>query len=104
MGIVDLKTVIAAVKSLRSFTESKRECFDVYEQQGAEKSNTAEYMQLCNRRRNVRLMALDRIIPGKIPEAQTESPPQPPAQKFYIHFTYFLPATSLLAHWTSGNT
>ena len=55
----DMKAAVASVKSLKSFVETKGECFNGYERQGAEKSGTTEYVQTRQRRRNVRLNPLD---------------------------------------------
>jgi len=54
------------VKSLKTFVESKRNCFQEYEKEGIKKSGTAEYVQKRQRRRNVRLDPLDQprqIVP-----------------------------------------
>ena len=47
------------MKSLRTFVESKRDCFAEYESKGADISATTEYVQMRTRRQNVRLQPLD---------------------------------------------
>ena len=47
------------VKSLNTFVESKRDCFQEYEKEGIEKSGTTEYIQKRERQRNVGLHPLD---------------------------------------------
>ena len=42
---LDLNTAVATVKSLKCSVETKRECFNEHERQGAEKSDTTEYVQ-----------------------------------------------------------
>jgi len=44
---------------LKTFVESKRDCFKEYEKEGIEKSGTTEYIQRRQRRRNVRLDPLN---------------------------------------------
>ena len=78
---LDLNTAVAAIKSLKSFVEQKRECFDAYEAQGEEKSGTTTYVQITQRQRNVRLNPLDY---GRGPEANFS-----PSQKFRV--ANFLP-------------
>ena len=56
---LDLNSAVAAVKSLRTFIESKRDRFEEYEKEGGVKSGTTEYVQRRQRRRNVRLDPLD---------------------------------------------
>ena len=56
---LDLNTAVATVKSLRTFVESKRDCFAEYESKGADISGTTEYVQTRTRRQNVRLQPLD---------------------------------------------
>ena len=51
---LDLNTAVAAIKSMKSFVEQKRECFDAYEAQDEEKSGTISYVQITQRQRNVR--------------------------------------------------
>lgn len=63
---LDLNSAVAAVKSLKSFVQSKRDCFSDYEREGANKSGTTEYVQTRPRQRNVRLTPLDY---GRTPEA-----------------------------------
>ena len=63
---LDLNSAVKAVKSLKTFVESKRNCFQEYEKEGIKKSGTAEYVQKRQRRRNVRLDPLDQprqIVP-----------------------------------------
>ena len=55
----DLNSAVAAVKSLRTFIESKRARFEEYEKEGGVKYGTTEYAQRRQRRRNVRLDPLD---------------------------------------------
>ena len=52
---LDLNSAVAAVKSLRTFIESKRDRFEEYEKEGGVKSGTTEYVQRRQRRRNVKL-------------------------------------------------
>ena len=78
---LDLNTAIAAIKSLKSFVEQRRECFDAYEAQGEEKSGTTSYVQITQRQRNVRLNPLDY---GRWPEANFS-----PSQRFRV--AKFLP-------------
>ena len=56
---LDLNSAVAAVKSLRTFIESKRDRFEEYEKEAGVKSRTTEYVQRRQRRRNVRLDPLD---------------------------------------------
>ena len=56
---LDLNSAVAAVKSLRTFIESKRDRFEEYEKEGGIKSGTTEYVQRRQRRRNVRLDPLN---------------------------------------------
>ena len=42
---LDLNSAVAAVKSLRTFIESKRDRFEEYEKEGGVKSGTTEYVQ-----------------------------------------------------------
>jgi len=66
---------VATMKSLKTFVELKRECFNEFEWQQAEKSGTTEDVQACQCRRNVRLNPWDY---GLTPEAELS-----PLQKFH---------------------
>ena len=57
--------------------EQKRDCFQAYEEQGAEKSGTTSYAETRRRQRNVRLNPLDY---GREPEADLS-----PSRKFRVH-------------------
>ena len=70
----DLNAAMETVKSLKSFVETKHECFNEYERQGAEKSGTTEYVQTRHRRRDVQLNPLDY---GRASEAELS-----PSQRF----------------------
>ena len=63
---IDLNTAVATVTALKTFVESKRDCFTEFETKGAETTGTTEYVQARAHRRNVRLIPLDY---GKAPEA-----------------------------------
>lgn len=52
---MDLNSAVAALQSLKTFVESKRECFEEYEDEGMVKSGQTEYVNKRERRRNVRL-------------------------------------------------
>ena len=63
---LDLNSAVKAVKSLKTFVESKRNCFQECEKEGIKKSGTAEYIQKRQRRRDVWLDPLDQprqIVP-----------------------------------------
>lgn len=64
-----LHSAVAAIKSLKSFVESKRDLFEEYEEKAQEISQTKEYAQERTRQRmkNVRLNPLEY---GKAPETQ----------------------------------
>jgi len=51
---LDLNTAISAIKSLKNFVQSKRDNFDQYEKQGAEISETTDYLKHRKRQRNNR--------------------------------------------------
>ena len=53
-----LSSAVAAIKSMKTFVESKRDCFKEYEKEGIEKFRTTEYVE----RRQPRLDQLDQPI------------------------------------------
>ena len=73
---LDLNTAVAAVISLKSFVESRRECYTEYEEKGAKLSGTTEYKQTVTRQR-IRSVRLNPLDYGQAQEAQLS-----PAQKF----------------------
>jgi hypothetical protein len=56
---VVLYSTVEALKSLRSFVDSKREKFEEYEEAARKLSDTDNYIQTRSRSRNVRLNPLD---------------------------------------------
>jgi len=56
---LDLNTAVAALKSLHSFVNEKRETFHDYEKKGKEISGTNDYVKTRERSRSVRLNPLD---------------------------------------------
>nr|XP_047141248.1 uncharacterized protein LOC124816200 [Hydra vulgaris] len=56
---LDLNTAISAIKSLKNFFQAKRDNFDQYEKQGAEISETTDYLKHRKRQRNIRLNPID---------------------------------------------
>jgi hypothetical protein len=75
--ILDLNTAVAALKSLKFFVESKRDCFSEYESQGKKKSGTAAYQLKRPRKYNVMLNPLD--------YAQAPAAELSPSEKFRVH-------------------
>ena len=67
LELISCNTAVSAVKSLRSFVESKRECFSHYEQLLAELSGVTEYEPVRHRKHNVTLKPLDY---SQVPEAE----------------------------------
>jgi len=65
---LDINTAVACLRSLSSFIQLKRDCFDECERRGIEKTGSSNYVQTHTplRRRNVRLTPLDY---GQAPEA-----------------------------------
>ena len=53
---------MATVKSLKRYVDTKLECFNEYERQGAEKSGTTEYVQTRQRRRYVQTRQRRRYV------------------------------------------
>lgn len=76
-----LNCAVASIKSLATFVQSKRECFNEYEQRAAELTGTLEYKTVRQRVRNVRLKPLDY---SNAPAAQLT-----PSEKFRVE--NFLP-------------
>ncbi|XP_065664481.1 uncharacterized protein LOC136086134 [Hydra vulgaris] len=56
---LDLNTAISAIKSLKNFVQAKRDNYDQYEKQGAEISETTDYLKHRKRQRNIRLNPID---------------------------------------------
>ncbi|XP_065667646.1 uncharacterized protein LOC136087944 [Hydra vulgaris] len=56
---LDLNTAISAIKSLKNFVQAKRDNFDQNEKQGAEISETTDYLKHRKRQRNIRLNPID---------------------------------------------
>ncbi|XP_065651224.1 uncharacterized protein LOC136079416 [Hydra vulgaris] len=56
---LDLNTAISTIKSLKNFIQAKRDNFDQYEKQGAEISETTDYLKHRKRQRNIRLNPID---------------------------------------------
>lgn len=78
---LNLNTAVSALKSLKSFIQAKRDNFDYYEKQGAELSNTTDYLKHRKRQRNIRLNPIDF---NKTPDSNLT-----PSKKFKIQ--NFLP-------------
>ena len=53
---LDLNAAVAMVVSLKRFVEAKRETFTEYKRHGATLSGTSDYVQTCQRPRNVRML------------------------------------------------
>jgi hypothetical protein len=70
---LDLNSAVAAVKSLKTFVASKRDSFEEYEKEGIAKSGTTEYVQMRQRRRNVRLEPLDQLRHTSLQTELTQS-------------------------------
>lgn len=81
---LDPNSAVAAVKSLKTFVESKRHCFKEYEKEGIDKSGTTNYVQRRERRRNVRLDPLDQ-------PRHTSSPQMELTQSDKFRIENFLP-------------
>ncbi|XP_065668020.1 52 kDa repressor of the inhibitor of the protein kinase-like [Hydra vulgaris] len=56
---LDLNTAISAIKSLKNFVQAKCDNFDQYEKQGAEISETTNYLKHRKRQRNIHLNPID---------------------------------------------
>jgi hypothetical protein len=56
---LDLNTAVSAIRSLKNFVQSKRDKFDEYEKQGANISETTDYLKHRKRQRNIRLNPID---------------------------------------------
>lgn len=75
---LDLNTAISAIKSLKNFVQAKRDNFDQYEKQGAEISETTDYLKHRKRQRNILINPIDFY---ETPEVDLTS-----SQKFKIFY------------------